>query len=730
MNRWIIVSNRLPFSYDPKTNLLSQSSGGLVTAIRGIKTQTPKVWIGSVPNSVPKAAISKATKNDPIKYSFPSLDEDLYDRYYNGFCNDVLWPILHYEADLVRYTEERWLDYVRVNQIFAEHILKVTGKNDLIWLHDFHLFLVPKFIKEQRPDAKVGFFLHVPFPSSEIFRQLPCRREIMESLIRSDLIGFHDFSYLRHFASTVYFLLGHKFNLFEITSGDHRTKLGVFPVSINTPSIVKSAKSSATNKLFLQLKKNQGRIKTILGVDRLDYTKGIVHKLKAFQLFLREHPEWIGRVQLTQVAVPSRVEVEDYKNLKLEIEQLVGQINGEFSQLNYIPIRYIFSSISSEALLSLYRSSSVLFVTSKRDGMNLVCLEYVAAQEAKNPGVVLLSEFAGAAAILSHASLINPMNYYATSKSLLEALTMPLTERSQNHQTMLKFLMNYTGTKWAESFMRSLMEKSSHKSQKTKPLNQLNAQKQLFKSLKRKPIHLLLDYDGTLTPIVNNPDKALLTKSMKTLIKRMNKHKDFKISFVTGRPATFFEKNFNDLKVNLACEHGANFFDAETRKWQLLVKSDIKNWYKHALKIMQEFCERTPNSFVEQKQYAIAWHFRRSPSDFSDFLAKKLVEELETTLSHAPVSVILGKKVVEIKAIEANKGHFTQWYREKFMHENASIIAMGDDRTDEDMFRNLNREHTTIKIGSSRSTAAEYAITRQEDVEGFLTYLYEQISKG
>lgn len=724
MSRWIIVSNRLPFSFDEKTQKLGSSSGGLVTAIRGIKTKEEVVWIGSLPNNVPRELVKNYKDDDNIHFSFPELDKDLYESYYNGFCNDVLWPILHYETDSVKFHPDRWDDYVEVNRIFAKHIAKTAKKDDIIWLHDFHLFLAPQMIKEINPKLKVGFFLHVPFPSSEIWRQLPCRKEILESMIHADLLGFHDFSYLRHFVSSVYNLLGIHSSLLEIKSKHNNTKLGVYPVSIDTQDFMAKAANRKTAKEIERYGLREKGFRYVLGVDRLDYSKGLLYKLEAFQRFLKDNPSHVGKVQLLQIAVPSRTEVPEYIKLRHDVERLVSEINGEFSNIDYIPVKYIFNSVSTHELMALYRACDILLVTSKRDGMNLVCLEYIAAQDPENPGVVMLSEFAGAASTLSHATLINPMNIQDTADKLNEALEVKQEERKRRHSTMFEYLKDYTATTWAGAFINHLKKKTLESNPKLQDLGSAQKLAQLKKYFKDQPTALLLDYDGTLTPIVNDPKDAFIKPRMKSLIKKLQAQEGMEVVIVSGRDSNFIQKQFEGIDCYLACEHGAKFYDYKKKKWRNLVSSSKTQWFTQAAQIIKEYTRRTPNSFFEKKNYAIAWHYRKSPQDFGEFQARKLVIDLEAGLSHLPVTVILGKKVVEVKSIEANKGYFSQWFAARYLKKEQKVFALGDDRTDEDMFTSLEARGKCVRVGPPEKTSATYYIEEQQDVYKTLKELF------
>jgi trehalose 6-phosphate synthase/phosphatase len=595
---WLIVSNRLPFGWNAEAKKVTPSSGGLVTALRGIQSKEPKKWIGCLTDDIPKVALSEAqAKEKDIQLCPVYLKRPLYDSYYNDFCNDCLWPLFHYESEIVRFKQEAWKDYLEVNQIFAAKIVKEAKKGDLVWLHDFHLMMVPQFVKEKRPDLKVGFFLHIPWPSSEIFRQLPVRKEILKSLVCCDLVGFHDYGYLRHFSSSVYSLLGLHSEMLSIDRGDHVTSLGVFPVSIDTKSFVSRSQTKKTGEFMGQFETEKHMI---LGVDRLDYIKGIELKLLAFERLLEKFPDMQGKVKLLQIAVPSRVDVPDYKKLKENVEMLVGQINGRFGTPNYTPIQYMFKSINIYELLALYRLADVLLIASKRDGMNLVSLEYIASQPEEDPGVVILSEYAGAVSTLSHALTINPWDIENSANTLYLGLHYPLKDRLEAHQRMFSFLKSYTATHWAKSFMEHLGRESLRPQSKVRTLSKEKLKRYLNFGGK-KHYYLFIDYDGTLVPIVQNPSDAILPRERKQLLKKLSEKENVTLVVVSGRPSQFLEEQLGTEDFFLASEHGGRFYSPIKGRWRSLVSMPKKVWFGQAGKIMRDYEMRTPGSFLEKK---------------------------------------------------------------------------------------------------------------------------------
>lgn len=734
-SRWILVSNRLPVTRDPKTSTLGRSAGGLVSAILGIESQPSTLWVGAVPPDITESEWSRLGPSDDRYQSFVPvfLEEKTYDDYYNGLANGALWPLLHYESNLVDFRWDQWATYVDVNRRFAERVAAVARPDDLIWIHDYHLFLVPKFLREMSPRLRTGFFLHVPFPSSEIFRQLPVRREILSSLLEADLVGFHEYSYLRHFCTSLALVLGRESSLLEVKLPGRRVGLGVFPVSIDARRIAQTAKSDRVRALIASHRRKQHYDYVALGVDRLDYTKGLELKLLAFQEMLRRRPDLRGRVSLLQLAVPTRTGVPEYVRLKSAIETLVGEINGEFGRPNSVPVQYLYGSVSFEELVALYRMANALLITSKRDGMNLVALEYLAAQNPRNPGVVLLSEFTGAVSMLSDVVPINPWDPVRTGEALAAALTLKDTERQAGHARMIAYLERYDATSWAQSFMTALAEAPRSRRPRS-PCVDVADERALPEPLSRRlsagdPILLITDYDGTLVPIERDPSAARLTPAVASRLHRLLQLPGADVLVVSGRPRRFLVDQFRDVKVSLAAEHGALFLDQTTRRprWETLVHTDRASWFPSAKRIMGDYAARVTGSFVEVKEYSLVWHYRNSPPEFADYLAKKLKEELEIGLANLPVTVLSGKKLVEARATESNKGTFARWFLERKRPGAGIVLAIGDDLTDEELFAALPREAFTVKIGEEE-TRAQYRLADQAQCLPFLDAVADAVS--
>ncbi|MCC2678241.1 MAG: hypothetical protein K0R29_817 [Pseudobdellovibrio sp.] len=722
----IFVSNRLPFNINSKTGAIQRGSGGLVSALLGVHLDEPFFWMGFEPDKkIAEQLIAKAGDvNKKLHLRPVVLEKDLYNNFYDGFCNDVLWPLFHYEGSHVYFRRKDWQAYTEANRIMAEKILEVANPGDTVWLHDFHFMLLPAILKDANPQLKVGFFLHTPFPSAEIFRQLPVREEILKSMIRCDLIGFHEHSYLRHFSVTIKALLGVDSGVFKAEIGSHTLKLGVYPISIDIDDMREKARSPKIAELTERFRKKIKSNFLILGVDRLDYTKGIELKLRGFSRLLEKYPDLRGKVNLLQVAIPTRINVPSYMKLRQEVEQLVGSINGEYGQPGYVPVQYMFRSVSENDLLALYRRAECMLITSKRDGMNLVAMEYAVCQSHETPGLLALSEFAGAASLLAQSLFINPWDEDSIANALYRAFTMPVEEKQHRLQGLNNILSKYSATQWAESFLTDLERGSPSTVRRGVDISPdhpetLREMIEKFRSASRKI--LILDYDGTLVAIQDQPLSAVLSDENKKLIKELGR--EYQTYIISGRPRDFLESQFSDTECTLVTEHGAYSKKAGDSEWQSHLTSDIRSWFPEVKRAMEEYSKRVPLSFLEVKSASIVWHYRQSPPAFAEYQAKKLDDELQVGLANQPVTVTLGHQIVEARAVECNKGNFVRSLLKEF--PDCSVICIGDDVTDEDMFKQLGSKHVSIKVGPGQ-TNAQYRVKDHSEVLTLLELLKSQ----
>ncbi|RAO72475.1 uncharacterized protein BHQ10_008487 [Talaromyces amestolkiae] len=463
----IVVSNRLPLSIkrsEDGSYITSMSSGGLVTSLSGLTKTTEFRWFGW-PGMDPK----EPEEQEEIRRSLAShnaipvfLDEELAQKHYNGFSNQILWPILHYQSG-VTYDEESWEAYKKVNEIFADYIADAAQEEDLIWVHDYHLMLLPKLLRERmarkKRQACIGFSLHTPFPPSESLKVLPVAKDILEGMLSSTLIGFHTDDYRKNFTESCEYLLNARSQDSAILYKDRLVKTGRFTVGIDPEKFSETLKQDEVQARIKDLDERYRDIKVIVGVDRLDYIKGLTHKLHGFEQFLTDYPKWQGKVVLIQVAVPSREDVKEYQDLETEISCQVGKINGKFSKPDYTPIIYLHRSIPFTELTALYSIADMCLLTSSRDGMNLVAFEYIACQEQRN-GVLALSEFAGASVFMADGTVqFHPANIKEMAQCIDRGLSMSKEERKERYDKLAKFVHTNTSAKWGQSFVTELSKR-------------------------------------------------------------------------------------------------------------------------------------------------------------------------------------------------------------------------------------------------------------------------------
>ncbi|EPQ52619.1 alpha,alpha-trehalose-phosphate synthase TPS1 subunit [Gloeophyllum trabeum ATCC 11539] len=467
------------------------SSGGLVSALAGFKKSMTFTWIGWPGFYIPPKDRPIVDKRLHEEFSCQAvyLEDELADRHYNGFANSILWPLLHYHPGEMNFDEENWLAYRQANMRFAEAVRQVLTPGSMVWVQDYHLMLLPMMLrtlvdgKEKAGETtrtelpkiiegieaedgglpesqsfegiKIGFFLHTPFPSSEIYRILPVRREILLGLLYCDLIGFHTYDYARHFLSSCTRILGLPTMPNGVEFEGRLAHVGMFPIGIEPDSFIQNLKKDSVKQRIAQLEQRFGDVKVIVGVDRLDYIKGVPQKLHAMELFLTQHPEWVGKVVLAQLAVPSRQDVEEYQNLRATVNELVGRINGRFGTVEFMPIHFMHKSLPFDELCALYAVSDVCLVTSTRDGMNLVSYEYIACQQERQ-GVMILSEFAGAAQSLNGSIVVNPWDSQQVADAIHEAVTMDAETRAENHRKLFKYVKKYSASYWGTSFIKEM----------------------------------------------------------------------------------------------------------------------------------------------------------------------------------------------------------------------------------------------------------------------------------
>ncbi len=712
--RLLIIANRLPISLDVRSGTLEvrDSAGGLATGLstflgawHGADAGREHVWVGWPGCAVPDSFRTEATQylgNQNLAPVF--LNEEEQDAFYYGFCNDTIWPLFHSFPSLVEYDAASWDAYVHVNERFAEQIADMVRQDDTIWIHDYQLMLVPKLLRERLgPDVPIGFFLHTPFPTFEIFRLLPkpWKRSILKGLLGADIVGFHTYDYAQYFAGCVERILGYERTAEAIHIPGRTVQTQAFPIGIDFRKFHDSPVTAEVEAQRALLTRAVGDRKLILSIDRLDYTKGITNRLLAYEQFLSEHPEYQNKVTLALVVIPSREEVPRYAGMKRKIDGLVGRINGRFGALDWTPILYQYSSLPFRELSALYSESDVALVTPLRDGMNMIAKEYIASRRDQT-GVLVLSELAGAAHELGEAVLINPNHQDEITEALFTALTMPTGEQVQNNTFMQERLRQYDIVRWGNDFLDELaLQKQTERTERRPFYLGDDEQKVLqrdFADAKRRL--LLLDYDGTLVPFAKNPLLAQPDDDLLRLLSELTALRNTQVAVLSGRSKETLDTWLGSTGALLSAEHGAWIKDLNG--WRVVADLDT-SWKEVVLPILETYVDRIPGTFVEKKEYSLVWHYRNANPAMANMRAKELVSTLRSVTSGMKALVQTGSKIVEVRAQGVDKGSVATLLHEAYQSE--FILALGDDTTDEDMFRALPETAYTVKVRQGESTA-------------------------
>ena len=719
----LIIANRLPVKIERAEDsfLVKRSEGGLATGLGSLETDAETHWVGwpgvHVDDEKEKQEITE--KLNALNYHPVFLSGEQIENYYEGYSNSTIWPLCHYFFSYIQYKAGYWETYRQVNTLFCEEALPFVEDDDIVWIQDYQLMLLPKKIRDKKPKVNIGYFHHIPFPSYELFRVLPEREQVLEGLLGADLIGFHTHDYMRHFISAIYRVLDLNCNLDEISLRDRIVHVDAFPMGINYERYHRAPSLPDVKKISKRLRRELGSQTIVLSVDRLDYSKGILHRLNGFANFFENHPEYHKKVSLAMIVVPSRDAVDRYADLKIQIDQYIGKINGMYSTLGWTPVHYFYQSFSFNELVALYDIADIAMVTPLRDGMNLVAKEYLAAKRNKT-GVLILSEMAGAAIELTDTTIINPNDTQEIEAAILQALTMPKKEQRVRLDNMQKRISTQTVKKWANDFVKELLcirKQNNEISQKTIGKRQLT---QIKKEYDRACARLiLLDYDGTLSPFVKNPEDAVPSKELLNLLKRMTADKKNKVVINSGRNRQVLDNWFKGLDLGFAAEHGAFF--KENDKWHKNVQEKI-TWDDEILRIVEHTIDKTPRSRMERKDSSLVWHYRNVDVWLAELRQKQLINALVAPASRLNLQIVPGNKIVEIKSPDFNKGSEVKRLLGKTNYD--FILAIGDDTTDEDMFHALPPGGVSIKVGHF-SPVAKYRIPVQSSVIPFFENLIE-----
>jgi trehalose 6-phosphate synthase/phosphatase len=714
-NRLVIAAYRLPFKF---TKLKSeykaiQNSGGLVSAILSLSENLKKnnnsgvdtkiVWSG-VADNLPDNFSSSKFENEHFDIVPVDIPPKLNDAFYGGFCNDLIWPLFHYFPSYSVFNNEYFKAYEEANTKFCDEIIKIIKPDDFIWIHDYQLMLLPEMIRKKIPDATIGFFLHIPFPSFEIFRLMPrhWRETIINGMLGADLVGFHTHDYMQHFIKSVKRTTGFECRQNIIYTPNKLVKADAFPIGIDYAKFHSACLDKDVIIEKQKIKDHLSGQKLIFSVDRLDYSKGLLLRLKGFETFLEKYPKWHSKVVFNMVVVPSRDNIKRYEKMKKEIESTVGRINGKYSSLAWRPIIYQYKSLSFNEMIALYDLSDIGLITPLRDGMNLVAKEYVACQ-IENKGVLILSEMAGAAAELNEALIINPADNIEMAEAILNALEMKPAEKHLRLERMQKRISSYNVFTWALDFFNQTFDiKEQQKFMSVKFINKIYSAQIALDYKNASSRILFLDYDGTLVSFAKYPELATIDKNTLDIIKKLASDPKNQIVIISGRDKRFLEKQFKDTNVTLVAEHGY-FIRSLGKNWETTITSDFQ-WKKTVMPILTEYVSRCNGTFIEEKTGSIAWHYRNADLDFAQLRLHELKDDLAEIIRHkTDFEIMEGNKVLEIKSGKYDKGQAAIILMKNIHFD--FILAAGDDKTDEFLFKALPNSAYTIRVGLSPSLA-------------------------
>jgi trehalose 6-phosphate synthase/phosphatase len=627
----------------------------------------------------------------------PSADLHLKDQSrWRRYGEHELYTLFHYRQhapDDGRAERRFWADYVRMNQLFADRILEVYQAGDIVWIHDYHLMLVPHMLRQRIPNIYVGFFLHIPFPSSEFLRCLPRRKDILEGCLGSTMIAFQSFSYSRHFSSCCERILGFESSSAGVDAYGAHVAIDVFPIGINVENVRKAAFTDPSiDKTISAIRQLYGDKKIIVGRDRLDTIRGVAQKLMAFEMFLARYPKWRDKVVLIQVTSPTSVqeEQEDAQHkIEHKISDLVSKINGEYGSLSHSPVQHYPQYLSKHEYFALLRIADVGLITSVRDGMNTTSLEYVVCQK-ENHGPLILSEFSGTAGSLRDAIHINPWDLGGVADAIKRALDMPPKERDQSQRKLYNQVTTHPVSQWCNSFLKRLLTNlaSNNQNALTPALDRHVLRPQYLKAKRRL---FLFDYDGTLTPIVKDPAAAIPSDKVLRTMKSLAQNPKNAVWIISGRDQQFLDDWMGHIpELGLSAEHGCFIRPPRSEVWENLTEKTDMRWQIDVMNTYQYYTDKTPGSFIERKRVALTWHYRRADPDLGKWQAEQCKGHLEhTVMKKFEIEVMSGKANLEVRPQFVNKGYIAtrliNEYGTEEGHPPDFVFCAGDDFTDEGM---------------------------------------------
>src|SRR5262245_535886 len=676
--RVIVVSNRLPITVVPHGERLTlhRSAGGLISALEPVLDRRGGTWVGWPGAPLPPDA---ALPDTHTSYAIVpvSLSRGDVNGFYHGFANATLWPLFHGFPTRAQFDRSGWDAYARVNQRFGEVAAAAASDVDLVWVHDYQLMLTPLTVRERRAAARLAFFLHIPFPPFDLFRLLPWDRELLRGLLACDLIGFHSQGYVRNFLDCAERLLGLRIDRDAqlIEHAGRTVRIGAFPLGIDFELYETRARAAPPADV--------PPVRVVLGIDRLDYTKGIPERLHAFERLLELHPQHRERVVLLQIAVPSRTEVPEYRRLKRQIEELVGRVNGRFGTARWAPVHYLHRSTAPEQLVALYRDADVALVTPLRDGMNLVAKEYVACQVG-DPGVLVLSRFAGASETMREALLVNPYNIESTAQALHRALTMGESERRSRMAALRWRERRHNVYAWVDEFLAATRSVRGG----IQPPTAREFDAWLEPRLGGHRIALFIRYDGVLSPITENPWQAVMPPEMRGALRACAQRHDVDVAVISGRSLDNLQLMVDEPGLTYAGDHG---FEISAADLPHFLHPDLVHFGERLATLAAELdALSAEGAWTERKVATVAVHYRGVE------LARraKVAERARAHISAAGFQPRDGLFTVEAwPPIGWDTGHAVlHVMRQRYgptWSERVRVVYLGADPTDEDAFRVL-----------------------------------------
>jgi alpha,alpha-trehalose-phosphate synthase [UDP-forming]/trehalose-phosphatase len=723
----IIVTNRQPYVYKktPSGVKAEKTAGGLATALDDVMKAVGGTWVawgsGNADKEVvdDKDTILVPPENPTYTLKLIWLSNIDAENYYHGFSNQVLWPLCHIALERVYFRKRFWEHYKKVNRIFSEGVVDVASKDSIVWVHDYHLCLLPSLLREQMPDLTIAHFWHIPWPDWSVFRVCPHAKELIEGLLGNDLLCFQIPLFVKNFIDCVRETTNAEIDYHHqtIIYKNHLTQVKAFPISIDYEKFNSIASSKKVQKLINKIKDSYDiNSKYIaVGVDRLEYTKALIKRLQALDLFFEKYKKLRKDFTYIQISTATRLR-EPYLSYKKTVERIISEINNHYGTDDWTPIIYIDKKLDISELVSFYRMADLAIISSIYDGMNLVAKEFVASQ-VEHKGVLILSELAGAADELTGALLINPYDIEGFAETIYKSLIMPYNEKQSRIHQLREQVRDNDIYRWITDILSEVATISTMKNKECVYL--FNILDEIIKDIKSKNTFLFLDYDGTLTPIVSTPDKAILSNEMKDLLLELKKH--YPIAIITGRSLSNIMEMVGIDGILYAGNHGAEIWDGQ--------KEIISHEVESCRQALKEFIDRLEKEIgdirgiqIEDKGATASIHYRNvSVKELGRLIStfKRISKDYETIFR-----ITHGKKVFEIRPVNSwHKGDAVLWLLERFDHSRYPIY-IGDDTTDEDAFIAIAGKG--ISIGVGYNCKADYYIKDQTEVKDFLEKLLQK----